>query len=110
MTHAHKRKTSRNEWFWMDVPKDIRALAGQTSWQHSLETTGPTLAAARRATYSAQYKGEVIRLRGLLALQVAQDSGTLVDRALARLTAFSGSLDIAVAGELQKVATIVRSS
>lgn len=53
----------------MDVPKDVRDLAGTTSWQHSLCTTDPTLAAARRAMCAAQYKTEVLEFRRIKADQ-----------------------------------------
>ncbi len=110
MSHSHKRATSRNAWFRMDVPKDIRHLAGKTSWQHSLSTAEPNLAAQRRAAWSAHYKGEVIRLRMILAQQAQQSADVLVDQAFEKLAGFSRSMDLAVAGELQKLASIVRSS
>lgn len=110
MSHSHKRATSRNAWFRMDVPKDIRHLAGKTSWQHSLSTAEPNLAAQRRAAWSSHYKGEVIRLRMLLTQQAQQSADVLVDEALNKLASFSRSMDLAVASELQKLASIVRSS
>lgn len=94
----------------MDVPKDIRHLAGKTSWQHSLHTAEPNLAAQRRAAWSAHYKGEVIRLRMLAAQEAQQSTDALVDQAFNKLAEFTCSMDLAIAGELQKLASIVRSS
>lgn len=110
MSHSHKRANSRNAWFRMDVPKDIRHLAGKTSWQHSLHTAEPNLAAQRCAAWSAHYKGEVIRLRMLAAHEAQQSTDALVDQAFNKLAQFTCSMDLAIAGELQKLASIVRSS
>ena len=65
----------------MAVPADIRDLVGKREWTHSLETTDPTLAAARRASHSAHYKAEILRLRSVLSKQAKTDAATLVDRA-----------------------------
>ncbi|WP_294394139.1 DUF6538 domain-containing protein [uncultured Sphingomonas sp.] len=110
MSHSHRRKTSRIEWFRMDVPKDIRHLAGKTSWQHSLETTDPALADARRAWHAARYKTEVIRLRAQLAAEIDGRAEGVVEQAFDKLAAFHGSLDRAVAAELDSLAWTVRGS
>ncbi|MDJ0276664.1 hypothetical protein QLH51_07640 [Sphingomonas sp. 2R-10] len=110
MTHSHRRKASSNSYFRMDVPKDIRDLAGVTSWQRSLDTADLTLAEARRSSYAAHYKGEIIRLRALKADRRRHSAASLVDEALTRLARFFGSMDRAIAAELTRVATIVRSS
>ena len=80
MTHSHRRKASSNRYFRMDVPKDIRDLAGVTSWQHSLDTADLTLAEARRSSYAAHYKGEIIRLRALKTDRRRQDAASLATR------------------------------
>jgi hypothetical protein len=110
MTHSHRRATSRNEYFRMDVPKDIRDLAGVTSWQHSLETSDPYIAKQRRLSYSSHYMAEVNRLRAIKAEQAHKRASVLVGRAFDRLEKHFGSLDMAVTSELQRVALIVRSS
>lgn len=110
MSHSHRRPTSSNLWFRMDVPRDIRELAGVTSWQKSLETADPTVADARRASYSAHYKAEVIRLRAILKERIAKDAEQLVGRAMNHMAAYFGSMDVAVSSELTKIATVVRSS
>ncbi len=94
----------------MDVPKDVRHLAGKTSWQHSLNTADPNLAAQRRSAWSSHYKGEVIRLRMLAAQKAQQSTVEIVDQAFEKLAQFACSMDLAVASELQKLASIVRSS
>lgn len=109
MSQPHTRASSRNAWFRMDVPKDVRDLAAKTAWQHSLNTTDPDLAAQRRAAWSSHYKGKVIRLRMLAAQEAQQSTTKLVDQAFAKLAQFTRSMDLAVAGELQKLAAIVRS-
>jgi len=110
MTHAHKRKSSRFAYFRMDVPKDIQHLVGKTSWQHSLETTDPTLTEAKRAYYTQYYKLETIRYRAMLSRQVAEDADRQIARAFEKLAQYRGSLDNAVAMELDAIAVIVRSS
>ncbi|MEZ0495132.1 DUF6538 domain-containing protein [Sphingomonas sp. IW22] len=110
MSHSVRRANSRFEQFRMAVPADIRDLVGKREWTHSLETTDPTLAAARRASHSAHYKAEILRLRSVLSRQAKTDAATLVDRAFTRFATYSQSMDNAVAGELMKIATIVRSS
>ncbi|HEU4959991.1 MAG TPA: DUF6538 domain-containing protein [Sphingomonas sp.] len=110
MTHSHRRKNSSKLQFRMDVPEDIRDLAGKTSWTHTLNTSEPTLADSRRATFTSHYKAEVIRLRAIKAARAQADARLLVKRAFARLRDHFGSMDQAVASELEKLATIVRSS
>lgn len=110
MTHSLKRAKSRFPWFRMDVPARHRATVGKRSWQHSLETTDPNLAAIRRASYTVQYKAEVVRLDAALAAQAVCDAAGLVSRALAKLAQWHGSLDVAVASELARLAGVVRSS
>ena len=110
ISHSHRRPTSSNLWFRMDVPRDVRELAGVTSWQKSLETADPAIADVRRASYSAHYKAEVIRLRAILKEQIARNADQLVGCALSRMAAYFGSMDVAVSSELTKIATIVRSS
>lgn len=110
MTHAHRRKTSGNPWFRMDVPKDIRHLAGKTSWQHSLGATDQTTADARRASYTAHYKKEIVRLRTLLAEGLTKNADHLVEKAFAKLTSSYGSIDQVIAAELESIALTVRSS
>lgn len=111
MLHVHWRKNSRIPFFRLDVPKDIRdEVDGLTSWQHSLKTTDPTLIKTRAAAYASHYTGEIARLRALKAARNQAEAKALVTQAFDRLAAHFGSIDIAVAGELEKVATIVRSS
>ncbi len=110
MSHSHRRKSSNNQYFRMDVPKDVRDLVLLTSWQHSLHTSDLTLAEARRAAYASHYKAEVIRLRAIKAKRVREDAATLVGKAFDRLSSYFSSMDTAIASELTKVAMIVRSS
>lgn len=110
MTHSHRRKNSRNQYFRMDVPKDIRHLTGKTSWQHSLDTSDPTLADARRAYHSARYKKEIIRLRAQAAADTKGRADAIVAKAFDNLTAYHGSADRAVAAELESLAWTVRAT
>lgn len=110
MTHSHRRKTSSNHYFRMDVPKDIQKLVGKTSWQRSLDTSDPTLADARRAFYAAKYKTEIIRLRGVAAANFEKLAEEVVEKAFDGLATSMGSMDRAVAAELESLALTVRSS
>lgn len=78
MTHSHRRKTSVNLYFRMDVPKDIRPLVGQSSWQLSLGTSDRALADVRRAAHASHYKAEIIRYRGIVQAQAKQDATCLL--------------------------------
>lgn len=110
MTHSHRRQNSPNQYFRMDVPKDIRHLVGKTSWQHSLDTSDPTLADARRAYHAASYKKEVIRLRAQVLADVDKRAEAVVGKAFDNLAAYNGSMDRAVAAELDSLAWTVRAS
>ena len=111
MTHSHRRKNSRFEYFRMDVPRDLRELAGKTSWQHTLSTSDPTQAAMERSRWTSHYKAEVIRLRAEIAQGGKADAASLIRRAFTRLTSLcEGSLDAAVAFQLRGLGEIVRSA
>lgn len=96
MTRSHEHEKSKNLWFRMDVPERLQALAGTSSWRRSLKTSDPQPADIRRAQLAAFYKGEVIRLDGILAAAAAMNARELVDRALDVLAAQKGSLDAVV--------------
>lgn len=110
MTHSHRCKTSQNAYFRIDVQKDVHDFAGTISWQHSLGTTDPTLAASRQATYAAFYKAQVIELRQTKADQAKLDAWALVDRVFEWLARYFRSMDDAVTSQLDGIAIIVRSS
>lgn len=111
MTYSVKRDKSRYEWFRMDVPLRHRARVGKTSWQESLRTTDPGLAAIRRAELSARYKRIVRQLDEEIAAIVPAKVAGYVDACLRRLAECSGgSLDRAVAGLLSGIADKVRAS
>lgn len=94
----------------MDVPKRLMELAGVTSWRKSLGTTDERLAAIKRANLTAHYKGEIIRLDGMLTGKVAQDARDLVDRAFEVWAARKGSLDPVVRAMLTFITLRVRQS
>jgi len=94
----------------MDVPKDIQQLVGKTSWQHSLKTTDRSQADIKRAQYAAHYKAEVVRFREADAAGQGDRAEIVVDNAFRALAAAFGSMDRAIACELDSVALSVRSS
>ena len=111
MTHSVKRSSSKNEWFRMDVPQRHRARVGKTSWQESLHTIDPTLAAIRRAELSARYKRIVHQLDEEIAAIVPAKVAAYVDACLRRFAECNGgSLDQAVGGLLSGIADKVRAS
>ena len=110
MTHSHRKAKSRFEWFRMDVPARHRAKVGKTSWQHSLGTSDPQIAAIKRAEWTARYKAEVKRLDDELARQATIDAEALVDAAFAVMASRNGSLDAVMVGLLNILALYVRSS
>jgi integrase len=110
MTHSHKHSKSKNFWFRMDVPKRLQALAGTTSWKQSLGTSDPQVAAITRARLTAHYKGEVMRLDGMLATATTKNARDLVDRALEVLAAQKGSLDSIVRAILMFITLRARQS
>lgn len=110
MSHSQKRKNSCIRHFRMDVPKDIQHLVGKTSWQHSLRTIDPHLADTRNAYHLAHYKQEVIRLRAMVASNLEARAEAVVEKAFDGLAASYGSMDKAVATELDSLALTVRGS
>lgn len=70
----------------------------------TLETTDPTLADAPRAWHAAHYKAEVIRLRAQLAAEIGNRAEGVVEQTFGKLTAFRGTLDPAIAAELDSLA------
>lgn len=93
MTHSHRKAKSRFEYFRMDVPARHRAAVGKTSWQHSLETSDPQIAAIKRAEWTAFYKAEVKRLDDELARHESMAAEALVDAAIASTVDRNGSPD-----------------
>ena len=110
MTHSHRKAKSRFEWFRMDVPARHRAKVGKTSWQHSLGTSDPQIAAIKRAEWTARYKAEVKRLDDERARQATIDAEALVDAAFVVMASRNGSLDAVMVGLLNILALYVRSS
>lgn len=110
MTHSHRKAKSRFEYFRMDVPARHRAAVGKTSWQHSLETSDPQVAAIKRAEWTAFYKAEVKRLDDELARHESMAAEALVDAAIARMVDRNGSPDAVMVALLNILALHVRSS
>lgn len=110
MLHSHKRPKSRMECFRMDVPPDLRGLVGKTSWTFSLKTSDPQEAAIKRAYWTAHYKAEVLRLRGLLANKRLQDNREAVGRALAVVATRMKSMDDAIRANLLLITHQARHS
>jgi integrase len=110
MTHSHKHSKSKNHWFRMDVPERLHALAGKTSWRHSLGTADANVAAIKRAQLTSYYKAEVVRLDGILAGAGQKEARDLVDRALEILAARKGSLDLVVRALLTVITLRARQS
>lgn len=110
MTHSLRHPKSKFQWFRMDVPRRLQALAGTTSWRHSLGTTDPKIAAIKRAQLTAHYKAEVIRLSGMLAAAHVHEAKDLVDRAIEVLAARLGTLDAAIRANLLLIAHQARQS
>ena len=108
MTHFHRKAKSRFEYFRMDVPARHRATVGKTSWQHSLETTDPQIAAIKRAEWTAFYKAEVKRLDDQIARVVILEAEAVVDNALQAMADRNGSLDAVMVWLLILLAMDVR--
>jgi hypothetical protein len=88
----------------------------RTSWQHSLKTADPRETAVQRARYTARYENQVIRPRVMLApdaeaaAAIVTRAQSVVAHAFDHLAAGFGSMEQAVAPELDGVATAVRLS
>lgn len=110
MSHSAKRARSQYEQFRMVVPKDIRHLVGRTEWTASLGTTDALEAKAKRAHLIEHYSTEITRLRDGARQQLLNTALVDVDRAFERLARARGSMDKAIAEQLQCLANCVCES
>ncbi|TVV74701.1 DUF6538 domain-containing protein [Sphingomonas solaris] len=110
MSHSVKRTNSKNEQFRLVVPADLREVVGKTAWTESLGTTDPVVAAKKRGTLIAHYKALILKLRESNGRQAEVEAVTLLVGSFTRLATLRGSMDAAVAQQLNLLANFVCDS
>ncbi len=75
-------RRGRTYYVWMEVPKDLRAVAGQSRLKQTLGTDSLAAANARKWTVVARFKDQISLWR-----RAVTDKGTAADAALFRQAA-----------------------
>jgi hypothetical protein len=83
---------------------------GKTAWTESLETTDPTVAREKRARRVSECTAEILAARARVRNSASADAVALLDRAFSRQAETYGTMDRAIAAQLQMLASFVVES